>query len=113
MTSVTCSTVNKLPFRVICVDEMSKKGAYLNHDVRFWSGGDGVIDPGKARTRAMVGYFLTSRGVVAALLRPDLGHEQAGTSVGGRIIAACAARGYLYDFYLRLTCSFVLVLKTL
>lgn len=57
MTSVALSPVNKVPFMVICIADASKKGAYLDHDVRFGSGGDGVIEPGKALTRAMVGYI--------------------------------------------------------
>lgn len=57
MTSVVCSPVNKIPFIVICIGEASEKGAYLNHDVRFGSGGDGVIEAGKALTSAVVGYI--------------------------------------------------------
>jgi hypothetical protein len=57
VTSVALSPVNKVPFMVICIADASKKGAYLDHDVRFGSGGDGVIEPGKALTRATVGYI--------------------------------------------------------
>jgi hypothetical protein len=57
VTSVAYSPVNSVPVIVICIAEASKTGAYLNHDVRFGSGGDGVIEPGKALTRAMAGYI--------------------------------------------------------
>lgn len=46
--SVAYPIIHRLPDTVILIGRTTKRGAYLNHVVRLWTGGDGVIASRKA-----------------------------------------------------------------